>query len=139
MITKSYSRPVSDFLSKYKSTLPSWHHFTPALSGWSTVDFDVLDVFLPDSPAVYALVGKKKKILYVGQSSNIRKRFLSGHHNFFLFLREGVTCLKYCIVPSDATKQDRELIEAAYINYISPPLNGAYPYAFSRKDMIPTE
>lgn len=90
---------------------------------WDSVDFDVADLFLPDAPGVYIVMGKaagargSKRPLYVGRAENLRRRWADGHHKALACLREGAQVIKYVIT------DDFVEFEKTMINHISPPLN----------------
>jgi len=138
------SRPkFVGWLDKYQSKLPDFHKFQPDMKGWCYCDFRDADIYLPNMSALYVMKeGRNKskyqynKILYVGISTDVRNRFLNGHHRFYEALREGVKTIHYCPFPIGTSRRDMELVEAAYIHYFLPRLNQFYPVAFSDKDII---
>ena len=96
---------------------------------------------MPPIPGLYALFDRDTTstksitdgLLYVGVSGNLYNRFIAGHHKFFNFLRCNVLTVKYCALPEGISREDREYVEAAYINFHTPRLNGSFPKAFSEK------
>ena len=134
----------ADFLAKHKTTLPAYHTFSPRCVGWQSIEFDTADLLCPDLPSLYMCFSREPstkqgsipKPLYIGISTNLRERFLSGHHKFYQLLRYGVSTLKFITFPIGVERKELELTEASYLWYLKTTLNTAFPVAFSARALI---
>ena len=100
------------------------------MSHWQRVPIELADVFLPSAPGVYAVMsvkaGNKKKsgcysrVIYIGCSQNMQKRWALGHHKLLACLREGGKEIRYFI------SEDYKNLENTMIAKWSPPLNGTH-------------
>ncbi len=83
---------------------------------------------LPRCNAVYFLVGKKNKVLYVGQSRNLKQRIGLNHHCKAAVAPLGNEC-RIAWIPMDALGTYAEVthIEAVMINHLKPELNKYIP------------
>jgi hypothetical protein len=87
---------------------------------------------LPAAPGLYFVLDGDMEVLYVGESTNMRKRWFEGHHQFFRAKQQGGQWIGYIKFPA-ATWDDesapeilKELLrkeEAALIRLYAPALN----------------
>ena len=87
------------------------------LAAFERVPFINADIDLPTESGVYFVVNKSWKILYIGQSKNMRQRWKDGHHKVLDCLRHGAHHIyfQHTLEPYD--------IEQIYIKDWEPPLN----------------
>jgi excinuclease UvrABC nuclease subunit len=90
---------------------------------WATCKFLGADIFLPESPGVYVVVGEchlgsgEPVVYYVGEAKNMRLRWKRGHDKALALVREGAHTIRFFV-----TKQHKEL-EPKLIAYYEPVLN----------------
>ena len=87
------------------------------LEGLEKVLFLNADVELPPEPGVYFVATKKGRILYIGQSMNMKDRWSSGHHRTFECLRAGAHYIHF-----QYTEEPYDL-EQIYLEEYDPPIN----------------
>lgn len=93
---------------------------TPAqrlLAALDRVLFILADIELPSEPGVYFVATKSGKILYIGQSKNMLRRWRDGHHRALECLRNGAHYIYY-----QYTQEPFDL-EQIYIEEYAPPIN----------------
>ncbi|WP_228039111.1 helix-turn-helix domain-containing protein [Nostoc sp. LEGE 12450] len=77
---------------------------------------------LPETPCVYLVVNSQGKVLYVGKSENLRKRWKS-HYKLSSLIEESGIRISYVEVQEDLLFK----VERALINALNPPLNENEP------------
>ena len=87
------------------------------LASLDKVLFVVADLELPKEPGVYFVATKTGKILYIGQSVNMQRRWSSGHHRALECLRNGAHYIHF-----QYTQEPYDL-EKIYIEEYEPPIN----------------
>jgi hypothetical protein len=87
--------------------------------------------FIPDTPGVYVLDWLFKQILYVGESTNLRRR-LRCHERGWLLRRPGVCCRT---LPCENHKQ----VETWLIEALRPALNGVSDRERRHREESPEE
>jgi hypothetical protein len=80
---------------------------------------------LPNVSGVYFVIHNNDEIVYIGQSSNIRSRWVNGHHKYNELIQLGGS-LTIHYLPSDG----RSLFvqESHYVNKFSPRMNSVTKY-----------
>jgi putative transcriptional regulator len=77
---------------------------------------------LPETPCVYLVVNSQGKVLYVGKSENLRKRWKS-HYKLSSLIEESGIRISYVEVQENLLFK----VERALINALNPPLNENEP------------
>jgi excinuclease UvrABC nuclease subunit len=95
---------------------------------WQRVPIELADVFLPSAPGVYTVMsakagnrnhsGRYTRVIYIGCSQNMQKRWALGHHKLLPCLREGGKEIRYFI------SEDYKNLEEIMIAKLTPSLNG---------------
>ena len=94
---------------------------TKNLTGWQFCPILESDIWVPNSPGVYAMAKKKKVIVYAGKSMNLSNRFNKGHHKILAALREGAVYLHY--LPMEVDEDELAVYEVELINRLQPLIN----------------
>jgi DNA-binding XRE family transcriptional regulator len=77
---------------------------------------------LPQTPCVYLVVNSQGKVLYVGKSENLRRKWKS-HYKLSSLIEESGIKISYIEVHEDLLFK----LEKALINALNPPLNDYEP------------
>src|SRR6266508_2332056 len=76
---------------------------------------------LPATPSIYFVVSETEEMLYIGQTINLQKRWLSHHRTRQL---TSFSCVKICWLALDGiTPDELALLEEECIAYFKPVLN----------------
>jgi hypothetical protein len=114
---------VGEEHSQVPNTEPPMKKYYDPTSEWPTVKFLGADIFLPKSPGVYVVVGEchlgsgEPIVYYVGESKNMRSRWVNGHDKALALVREGAHTIRFFV-----TTKHKEL-EPRLIAYYEPVLN----------------
>lgn len=89
---------------------------------WSVIKFTGADIFLPNSPGVYIVTGDNdyttyNRFIYIGEASDLKKRWKNGHNQALACIREGADEIRYFI--TDKYKA----LESRLIAHYRPTLN----------------
>lgn len=75
---------------------------------------------LPAEPGIYFVLGENDKILYIGQSSNLKSRFAGKHHQLAALRKNLARRIYWLTCAKDVALE----VETAAIHFFSPLLNG---------------